>query len=118
MNSDSILSIGLKCAGHDTNKNWNKSSQLAAFRSLYGIQPESVYDVMNDISTESAYAAKTNMNHKIIMMFVTLYWLRSYDIADNILRIFGIGSKVTVRKYIRIYLEALQTLCHSKVKNQ
>jgi hypothetical protein len=109
-----VLSFGLSIAGRDPSEKWNAAAKLLSFRSLYGIEPDTAIDILNDIQ---------NMNNdhriqhpKVIMFFVTLHWLRVYDVGSNILFTFGIGSKVTVRKYIRIYLKALQALCREKVR--
>lgn len=104
-----VLSYGLSIAGRDPSKKWNAAAKIESFRSLYGLQPETVLDILNDLLT-------TETRPNSFSFFVTLHWLRVYDVGNNILFTFGIGSKVTLRKYIRIYLKALQALCHSKVR--
>jgi hypothetical protein len=114
MQNNDILSFGLRIAGRDPSRNWNAAAKLASFRSLYGIQPETAVDLLHDIRNMNNENRITDP--KTIMFFVTLHWLRVYDVGNNILFTFGIGSKVTVRKYIRMYLKALQALCQSKVR--
>ena len=109
-----VLSYGLSIAGRDPSKKWNAAAKIESFRSLYGLQPETVIDILNDLQMMNNENRITRPNS--FWFFVTLHWLRVYDVGNNILFTFGIGSKVTLRKYIRIYLKALQALCHSKVR--
>lgn len=112
--NNGVLSFGLSIVGSDPSKNWNAAAKIESFRSLYGIQPETVIDILNDLQRMNNENRITKPN--VVMFFVTLHWLRVYDVGNNMLFTFGIGSKVTVRKYIRIYLKALQALCHLKVR--
>jgi hypothetical protein len=114
MDSNEVLSFGLSIAGRDPSMKWNEAAKLESFRSLYGIQPQTAIDILIDIRTMNNENRINNPN--AIMFFVTLHWLRVYDVANNIQFTFGIGSKQTLRKYIRIYLKAFQALCHSKVR--
>lgn len=109
-----VLSFGLSIAGQNPSNRWNAAAKLLAFRSLYGIEPDTAIDILNDI--QNMDNEHRIQNPQVIMFFVTLHWLRVYDVGSSILFTFGIGSKVTVRKYIRIYLKALQALCHEKVR--
>jgi hypothetical protein len=116
MESNDTLRFGLECSGHDPKKKWSAASQMSVFRSLYGMQPEAINDVFKDLQSNDVTLPNRILRPNLFMFFVTLYWLRSYDITNNILRIFGIGSHTTIRKHIRMYTKALQDLCHSKVK--
>jgi hypothetical protein len=113
--ADTILSLGLICAGFREIQQRSPSSMVTTFRKLYGLQPESTSDVFNAIQTNTVGRARIqNPNAK--MFFMTLYWLRSYDKEEGVLHRFGVKSSVTLRKYTRMFLDAFQALSKAKVK--
>lgn len=107
------LESGLIAAGYRHLK-VNDENKLVKFRKLYGIDPETVHDLFVDIQREDIIGDK-KLNGNIKTLFLTIFWLKSYDTEDGVIRVFSIGSRVTFRKLTRKCLDALQALCEAKV---
>lgn len=107
------FNYGLQVAGYcDLRVCFN--SKLEKFRSLYALDPEAVHDLFTDIQSDivgDKKLIKTDLKY----LFVTIYWLKSYDAEEGAIRVFEIGSKLTFRRNTRKCLDALQALCQAKV---
>jgi hypothetical protein len=114
--AETILYAGLKTAGYDP-RLYGDTRKHSTFRKLYGIEPVTAFDVINDIQSDGVLEIARTIKFDISKFFLTLYWLRIYAVEEGIMRIFGIGSRVTARKHIRIYLNAIHALFPSAVSN-
>jgi hypothetical protein len=112
--ADTILSLGLICAGCRGIQQRSPSSMVTTFRKLYGLQPESTSEVFTAIQTYAAGGARIQ-NPNTTMFFMTIYWLRSYDKEEGVLHRFSVKSRMTLRKYTRLFLNAFQALSRTKV---
>lgn len=93
----------------------NKKLQMETFRALYGIDVATVSDVFDDIQTNAAGIFKIE-EPSLVHLLMTVYWLRAYPSEHVMQHAFGYGSRNTGRKYIRMYLAALQALSKAKVR--
>jgi hypothetical protein len=109
-----ILEFGLRAAGY-RDLRVNNAGKLEKFRKLYGLDPETVHDLFVDLQSDNIIDDKKLSNADLKFLFLTIYWLKSYDTEEGVIRVFGICSKVTFRRHTRICLDALQALCQAKV---
>ena len=112
--ADTILSLGLISAGCLGVQQRSPSSKVHSFRKLYGLQPESTSEVFAAIQTNTVGRARIQ-NPNLTMFFMTLYWLRSYDKEEGVIHRFSVKSRITLRKYTRMFLNAFQALSKAKV---
>jgi hypothetical protein len=108
-----IMESGLKAAGYDGLR-VNDAAKHRKFRKLYGLEPETVRDLFIDIQTDIV-GEKKLVRSQLKSLFVAIYWMKLYGTEDNIMDVFGIQSRVTLRKHVRTCLDALQALCQAKV---
>jgi hypothetical protein len=112
-NFENILYLGLRFAGY-VDLHVSAFNKRSKFRSLYGLEPETVRDIFLALLSDVVGESRLSGNN-IKSLFLTIYWLKSYDIEASITRVFGIGSPATSRAHIRRCLVALQTLCQVEV---
>ena len=62
-----VLSFGLSIAGRDPSHKWNTAAKLLSFRSLYGIEPDTAIDILNDIQNMNN---KHRIQHPKVVMFL------------------------------------------------
>jgi hypothetical protein len=112
LDENTVLDVGLRSLRYEVNQSPAKKHEL--FRSAYGIEAVAACDVLSAILTDVVGASKIKKLdiHKFCL---TLYWLRKYDVEVDIMRHFNIQAKATLRKYLRMYLKALQALAKEKV---
>jgi hypothetical protein len=108
-----ILESGLKAANYD-GRRVNDVAKHRKFRILYGLEPETVRDLFTDIQSDIV-GEKKIAGSQLHLLFVAIYWMKLYGTEDNIMAVFGIKSRVTLRKHVRMCLDALQALCQAKV---
>jgi hypothetical protein len=108
-----ILDSGLKAAGFQFVR-VNDAAKHRKFRRLYGLEPETVSDLFIDIQTDIV-GEKKLVESQLKSLFVAIYWMKLYGTEDNIMDVFGIKSRVTLRKHVRMCLDALQALCQATV---
>lgn len=113
MNANDILLIGLKYFGI-LDRNVCDASQRMQFRTLYGVEPETARDILQDIQTDVVGESKI-VKVDALWFLITLYWLKGYDSHQSIILTFHIGSRATFHKYIPLYLNAMQSLAQAKV---
>jgi hypothetical protein len=116
MHVEKVIENGLIAAGYSTSRRVTDKTKLSNFVKLYGINPETVQKLFDAVQTD-ALGDKRIVCPEMRNLFMTLYWLRSYDTSDSVLRIFAIGSRVTLRRHTRMWLNALQALCQSTVRS-
>jgi hypothetical protein len=109
-----ILESGLRAAGY-RDLRVNNAGKLEKFRKLYGLDPDTVHDLFVDLQSDDVIGDKALSNSELKTLFLTIYWLKSYDTEEGVIRVFGICSKVTFRRHTRMCLDALQALCQAKV---
>jgi hypothetical protein len=108
------LEAGLRVAGY-RNLKVNNASKLEKFRKLYGLDPETIHDLFVDLHSDNILGDNKLNNVDIKSLFLTIYWLKSYDHEEGVIRVFEIGSRVTLRRHTSKCLDALQALCQAKV---
>lgn len=108
------LESGLRAAGY-RDLRVNNAAKLEKFRKLYGLDPETVHDLFVDIQSENIVGDKKLGNADLKTLFLTIYWLKSYDTEEGVIRVFEIRARVTFRRHTRKCLDALQALCQAKV---
>ena len=108
------LEAGLRVAGY-RDLRVNDTGKLEKFRKLYGLDPETIHDLFVDIQSDDIMGDNKLNNLEIKSLFLTIYWLKSYDNEEGVIRVFEIGSRVTLRRHTRKCLDALQALCEAKV---
>jgi hypothetical protein len=108
------LESGLRAAGY-RDLRVNNASRLEKFRKLYGLDPETVHDLFVDIQRDDIVGDKNLIKADIKTLFLTIFWLKSYDTEEGVIRVFEIGSRLTLRRHTHKCLDALQALCQTKV---
>ena len=108
-----ILDSGLTAAGFQFVR-VNDAAKHQKFRRLYGLEPETVRDLFIDIQTDIV-GEKKLVGSQLKSLFVAIYWMKLYGTEDKIMDVFGILSRVTFRKHVRLCLDALQALCQATV---
>jgi DDE superfamily endonuclease len=94
----------------------NNAGKLENFRKLYGLDPETIHDLFVDLQSDNIMGDKKLIDVDIKSLFLTIYWLKSYDNEEGVIRVFEIRSRVTLRRHTRKCLDALQALCEAQVR--
>jgi DDE superfamily endonuclease len=85
------------------------------FRDLFGVDPETCTQVLQDIQSVAAGAHRI-IKPKESCLLMALEWMRTYKAFTELQGLYAIKSDKTIRKRLRIYVQALQALKSSKVK--
>jgi hypothetical protein len=111
LDTNTVLDAGLQLLRYKVDQLMVKKLKL--FCSAYGIEAATACDVLSAVLTDVVGAAKIEKLdiHKFCL---TLYWMRKYDIEKDIMRHSAINATDTLRKYLKMYLKALQALAKEK----
>jgi hypothetical protein len=113
-----LLTYGLQFAGHPAwiNETPNKLTKLNRehFRSAYGIGPDSLLNVINDLQSPEVLGNQRIKNVNIQELFTALSWLKQYPIEHNHAGRWK-STENTARSKSWKYVLAIQKLIDRKV---
>ena len=112
ISEDHMLQLGLEFAGFSNNA--CRKTTLVSFRACYGIDPSTSSNVFYDIQSPNINSRITKPNP--LYFFMTLYWISGYATVQRLCGLFNVHHQ-TLKKYVWIYLQSIQSLKPLKVRN-
>jgi DDE superfamily endonuclease len=85
------------------------------FRQFYGVDPETCTQVLRDIQHIPPASHRISKPDESLLL-MALEWLRTYKAFTELQGLYAIKTDKTIRKWLRVYVQAIQALKSSKIK--
>ena len=110
--SDRLLRLGLELAGFNQRRiqRTRYKKNLSRFRSAYGVGPETVAQILNDLSSHGIEEEPDP-----VWLLIALNWMRVYNTEEFMEGVFDHDEK-TLREHIWQYILAIRMLKDVKVR--
>ena len=117
LSSAEILALGLEIAGFDlySQNRLNERTKLRRFRSNYGCCPEAFANILHDLRSIPAAAARLKKPRPSYLLMV-LHWLKTYKTYDNLTGFYEAKGIDTVEDNLWKYIDGIHALRPYKVR--